>query len=124
MTYTNVQHNSNSRQGAVFFLDTLAQLPPNKYGNDETLRKRARSKHYTQSIVIPLLHLKSPLHKYYQSAFYCNTELQQSGVTLKGKYCNTRCCNVCNRIRTAKLMKGYLNQMKGQQYSILHLKFL
>ena len=118
MTYTNVQHNSDSRQGAVLFLDTLAQLPPNKYGNDETLRKRARSKHYTQSIVIPLLHLKSPLHKYYQSAFYCNTELQQSGVTLKGKYCNTRCCNVCNRIRTAKLMKGYLNQMKGQQYFV------
>jgi hypothetical protein len=116
MTYTNVQLNSNSRQRGAVFLDTLAQLPPNKYGNDEKLRKRARSKHYTQSIVIPLLHLKSPLHKYYQSAFYCNTELQQSGVTLKGKYCNTRCCNVCNRIRTAKLMKGYLNQMKGQQY--------
>jgi hypothetical protein len=118
MTYTNVQLNSNSRQKGAVFLDTLAQLPPNKYGNDETLRKRARSKHYTQSIVIPLLHLKSPLHKYYQSAFYCNTELQQSGVTLKGKYCNTRCCNVCNRIRTAKLMKGYLNQMKGQQYFV------
>jgi len=118
MTYTNVQLNSNSRQSGALFLDTLAQLPPNKYGNDETLRKRARSKNYSQNILRPLLHLNSPLHKYYQQAFYCNTELQQSGVTLRGSYCNTRCCNVCNRIRTAKLMNGYMNQMNGQQYFV------
>lgn len=110
--------NSNSivEKSSMYVLDTLAQLPPFNYGNDLTLSKRAKSKQYTQSIIRELLYIKSPLHKYYQQAYYCNTQLIQSGVTLKGKYCNTRCCNVCNRIRTAKLMKGYINQLSGKQY--------
>lgn len=110
--------NNIVEKSSMYVLDTLAQLPPNKYGNDSTLTKRAKSKHYTQSIVRELLYLNSPLHKYYQQAYYCNTQLVQSGVTLKGKYCNTRCCNVCNRIRTAKLMKGYINQLSGKQYFV------
>jgi len=33
--------------------------------------------------------------------------LDQEGVRLKGKYCNNRWCNGCNRLRTAKLINGY-----------------
>ena len=93
-------------------LDTLAQLPTNplKTGLD-SLSKRARSKWYTQAISGALLYTESPLHKYYQSAYYCNHILTQYGQEITGKYCNTRVCHICNRIRTAKLINGYVGQL-------------
>lgn len=95
------------------FLDTLAQLPPTALpkGNMESLKKRARSKWYTQKITLHLFDIESDLNKYYSSAYHCNNLLKQRGQEIKGKYCNTRVCNVCNRIRTAKLMNGYLKPL-------------
>lgn len=78
----------------------------------ENLTKRARSKWYTQKIIGSLLYTDSELHKYYQRAYYCNHILTQNEGKIKGKYCNTRVCNICNRIRTAKLIKGYLSQLE------------
>ena len=90
----------------INFLDTLAQLPT----TDQTLRKKARSKYYTNQIVAPLLYLDSPLHKQYQRAYYCNHTIVQEGNKFKSKYCNSRACHICNRIRTAKAMNGYMKQ--------------
>lgn len=101
------------------YLDTLAQLT---YGKEKTPKldgkevfsKRARSKWYTQKIVAPLLKLDTPLLKQYKRAYYeCCSILKQKG---RGNmtstfYCNSRVCNVCNRIRTAKLMNGYMAQL-------------
>ena len=92
-------------------LDTLAQLDPSPCKN---LLKRARSKWFTERIVGGLLYENSELHKYYQRAYYCNSTLTQSGQELKAKYCNTRICHICNRIRTAKMMNGYMSQLNGQ----------
>lgn len=95
-------------------LDTLAQLPttPLKTGL-ETLQKRARSKWYTTAIIGSLLYTDTPLHQYYRNAYYCNHILTQYGQEITGKYCNTRVCHVCNRIRTAKLINGYVGQLMG-----------
>lgn len=90
------------------FLDTLGQLPTDDLNN---LKKRARSKWYTQAVTGRLLYLESPLHKYYQSAFYCAHILKQEGKKVTAHYCGTRVCHICNRIRTAKLIKGYINQL-------------
>jgi hypothetical protein len=87
-------------------LDTLAQLPT-------TLYKKARAKYYTNKIVAPLLYIDSPLHKQYQRAYYCNHNIIQEGNTFKAKYCNSRACHICNRIRTAKCMNGYTAQLQG-----------
>jgi hypothetical protein len=95
---------------------TLGQLPPDPSNSLVTLRKRARSKWYTQAIVGRLLYQNSPLHRYYQRAYYCNHELTQEGLKITGKFCDTRVCHICNRIRTAKMMNGYISQFVKFDY--------
>jgi hypothetical protein len=90
-------------------LDTLAQVPPNTL---KGLRKRAKSKWYTSAIVRRLKYLEeTTLRKYYSHAWNCNNKIYQDGQKLTSKYCNTRVCHVCTRIRTAKLMNGYVDQL-------------
>lgn len=94
------------------YVHTLGQLGhPTKAFKVSNLTKRARSKWFTQKIVGRLLYLGLPMHKYYQRAYYCNTQLIQNGKKLTSRYCDTRICHVCNRIRTAKMMNGYLTQL-------------
>lgn len=90
-------------------LDTLAQVPPNTI---KTLQKRARSKWYTEPLIVRLKYLEgTKLRKYYSHAWNCNNKIYQEGQKLTSRYCNTRVCNICSRIRTAKLMNGYVNQL-------------
>lgn len=90
-------------------LDNIAQLPTT---TNKTLSKRARSKFYTQKIVYPLLYIDSPLNKNYSRAFHCGSVIKQYGKNLVSRYCNSRLCHTCNRIRTAKMMKGYIDPLK------------
>lgn len=92
----------------------LAQVPPTDMGvaNMDVLKRRARSKFYTQKIVEGLLWIDSPLEKQYKNAMNCNSMLVQSGKRISGKYCNSRVCNVCNRIRMAKLINQYLKPLE------------
>ncbi len=100
-------------------LDTLAQLRKSAVlQRDQKLLKRAKSKHFTGKLAIALCGLHTPMEKYYRNAIYCNHSLNQSGKTLTGKYCGTRICNTCNRIRMAKLINGYEPVLK--LYSGLH----
>jgi hypothetical protein len=96
-------------------LDKLAQLPTEKHQvvDLQHIKKRARSKYYTQQIVYPLLYQDSPLHKYYSHAYRCCDTIIQKGNKLTSRYCNSRICNVCNRIRTAKMINGYVNPLKA-----------
>lgn len=90
-------------------LDTLAQLAPPPLQN---LQKRARSKWYTTAIVSRLKYLEeTTLKKYYSHAWNCNQKIYQDGQKLTSRYCNTRVCHICTRIRTAKLMNGYVDQL-------------
>ena len=102
-------------------LDKLVQLPTKPViipsdgkGNKrskKSLSTRASRKYHTNQILAPLLYyakeIDSPLHNHYQKAFYCNNTLTQINGKLTGKYCNSRVCHTCNRIRTAKQINGY-----------------
>lgn len=119
--YPNIQTNSalcyvptgNFSKPVGGSLDTLGELRNCTVEHrDDKLLKRAKSKHFTGKMAIALAELHSPLEKYYRNAFYCNHSLTQSGQTLSGKYCGTRICNTCNRIRTAKLISGYEQAIK------------
>lgn len=100
------------------YLDTLAQLTPHTLsdsyeGKNSTLYKRARAKFITNSLILNLVEVKeSKLIKSYWNSYHCATVLEQVGQEITSKYCNNRWCLVCNRIRTAKLIKSYYPTLK------------
>ena len=69
--------------------------------------KRAKVKFTQQKLLRALLKLGSPLAKKYDDTLLCSSVLEQDGNKLRSRFCNNRWCNICNRIRTAKLIKGY-----------------
>lgn len=73
----------------------------------EVLRKRARAKFISSKLAVRLSNLDSPLRKSYVATFFCANALHQNGTKITSNYCGHRWCTVCNRIRTAKLIKGY-----------------
>lgn len=96
--------------------NTLAQLPtmellPKIEGNKGQLMKRARAKWHTNHVVNHLFALDSPLKEYYSRALHCNETLIQEGKNIRASFCNTRVCHVCNRLRTGKLMNGYMKPL-------------
>lgn len=97
-------------------LDTLALVYESEKKQPDskaTLLKRARSKFFTNHIVLKLVDVpNSSLNKSYWNTWYCSTVLNQENDKITGKYCNNRWCQVCNRIRTAKTIKGYLPQIQ------------
>jgi len=107
------------------FLDTLAQLaPPSVSGSyeaqkqGETLKKRARSKAISRAKALRLVDVNSELKQAYWNTFHCSSVLLQEGKKITAKYCKNRWCDVCNRIRTANLIKGYLvpiSELKDKQ---------
>jgi hypothetical protein len=52
------------------------------------------------------------MKKQYWSSYHCALSVVQEGKEFTSKYCNNRWCVVCNRIRTAKLIRGYGEQIK------------
>lgn len=94
-----------------YILDTLAQL--RNLGDNQSLTrgklsKKARKKYITMGVVNPLINLHSKLEPSYHHTKDCARVLIQEGKKLTSKYCNNRWCLVCNGIRTAKLIKGYV----------------
>lgn len=95
-------------------LDKLEQLPPENSGNAMesgvkiTLRKRARSKYVTNIVARPLAELRSPLQKAYKLSTTCAGELLEKPGKITAMYCGCRWCIVCSRIRTGKLINGYM----------------
>jgi hypothetical protein len=95
------------------FLDTLAQLRnPEQIDSFTPLQKgfqkRSRAKMLTDSMNFQLIDLESKLLKSYWQTYWCTRAVLQEGDKLKSRYCNQRWCLVCNRIRTAKLINGYI----------------
>ena len=78
----------------------------------ETYKRRAVAKFNTNALVFEMVKLDSPLTKSYWNSFHCSNIILQDGKTLTAKYCNNRWCTVCNRIRTGKLIKGYLPEFE------------
>ncbi len=104
-------------------LDTLAQLPPDSpKRTKKDLSKRARQKYFSTGLVFALADYitDTPLRKSYWNTYHCANKIHQKGKKLTSRYCNNRWCMVCNRIRTGKLINGYLPQFKqmGTKYFV------
>jgi predicted transcriptional regulator len=93
-----------------------------KCGNSSTLLKRAKAKYLTVGIVKKLVDISdSPLKKGYWNTYHCADVLEKNGDTIITHYCKNRWCLVCNRIRTARLIKQYkplLDLWTSEQYFI------
>lgn len=108
-------------------LDTLAHLDQNtsQAFARKNLEKRARNKFVTNIVLDGLLNLPSPLEKSYRQTTTCAAQLTEAEGKITGLYCNQRWCLVCSRIRTARLIKGYmpaLDKMKDKTFLTLTIK--
>lgn len=74
----------------------------------QKLINRARSKYVTGLVSVPLSKLVSPLQKQYKASEKCAGSLTETPGKLTSLYCGSRWCLVCSRIRTAKMIAGYL----------------
>lgn len=90
-------------------LDTLAQLMRNP---EADLLKKAKRKALTVFLAGKLIDLNSKNIQAYRNMYYCNSVLQQEGQELKTSYCKNRMCMVCNSIKTANLINGYLPELQ------------
>jgi hypothetical protein len=80
-----------------------------KFSAKEAFQKRARVKYLTTALAVRLANVKdTPLTKSYWNTWYCSSVMQKKGDRLVAKFCKNRWCLVCNRIRTAQLIKQYL----------------
>jgi hypothetical protein len=96
-------------------LDTLAQLvTDHPLKSLETLTRRAKAKFITSGLIFPLIDLNSDLKKSYWLTWHCTSVLLQDGQKITSRYCNNRWCIVCNRIRTAKMIKNYYPVIKSE----------
>ena len=108
-------------------LDTLAQLRNPEQKDPFTplqkgFQKRSRAKMLTDVANGQLIDLESSLVKSYWQTYWCTRTVLQEGDKLTSRYCNQRWCLVCNRIRTAKLINGYIpsiDKLKDPQFVTL-----
>jgi len=121
-----VEFNSISCKSDTPSLDTLAQLANNNKSDCKCLKnselpntlkslgKRAKAKHISDPITLKLVDItKSKYDKQpFWNTWHCARKLQQSEGKVTTKYCKNRWCIVCNRIRTAKLILGYGDELK------------
>jgi len=80
-----------------------------------TLLKRARQKYISHGLSSKLNsdNPDSPLRESYFGSMLCCDVIRQEGIKLETSYCKQRWCLVCNRIRTARLISGYLSQIQS-----------
>lgn len=101
-------------------LDTFSlSAPSTPKESQETglkkLRKRAQSKFVTNVVAFPLAQLRSPLQKQYKRSTNCAGEVTETPGKFTSLYCNCRWCLVCARIRTGRLIVGYLPAIQAME---------
>lgn len=75
--------------------------------------KRQISKAITSKMMFKLVDLDSPLKFSYFHTLKCNDILLQDKRNISSRYCKTRFCVICNRIKTAKVINEYLPIIDG-----------
>lgn len=107
-------HTNLKRAAPANYVHTLAQpiqhqAPCTFPSIKEKLNKRAKVRWFDANLMKKLTRLPSKLNKgYRRTLFECNHTLVQDGRKLSTKYCNSRWCSTCNRMRTGKMMNAYL----------------
>ncbi len=79
------------------------------------LMKKQWAKYLSKGTALTLMHYNktSPLYKSYKNTTYCADLIvvEQGSQKVKSTYCKNRWCQVCNRIKTARLISGYMPEI-------------
>lgn len=81
----------------------------------DTLVKRQWTKYVSKGEAMTLMNFnsESKLFKSYKNTSYCNEVfLSNDAGKLTATYCKNRWCRICQRIKTAKLLNGYVPQLE------------
>lgn len=111
------KHSESPPGSKLVVLDNLEQLTSDSLSGSysekdfKSLKNRARSKYVSSDLSIKLVNVARESHsgmeKAYWRTWHCASVIEQKGKKLTSKYCGSRWCLVCNRIRTAKMIRGY-----------------
>lgn len=105
---------------------TIGHLRNGTENNDlESLIKRAKAKYSQKDLMKYMSRMDTPFAAKYQNTISCSSFIFQDGNVLTSRYCKNRWCKICNRIRTAKLLKGYSDvilQMDQPQFVTLTIQ--
>ncbi len=76
----------------------------------DILKYKMYSKYVSKGIAMSMMYYNpsSTLFKAYKNTSYCCETLISNNGILSGTYCKNRWCQVCNRIKTARLINGYM----------------
>ena len=108
---------TNTNENQCYSFNTLEHLNTIQAGigfqeikkPENILLKKAKNVHFSKELSQLLISLDSKLKKGYKRTYYdCCTFIMQENKKFTSRYCGCRWCNTCNRIRTAKLLNGYL----------------
>lgn len=89
-------------------------------GIKNKLNTKAKVRWFDANLMKKLTRLPSKLNKgYRRTLFECNHTLVQDGKKLSTKYCNSRWCSTCNRMRTAKMMNAYLPTIQAMPTALM-----
>jgi len=116
---TKIKVNTKQSKESTALLDNLEQLgilndskgfKPSK--SHENYLKKSRKKAISYSLASKLADVKdTPLRKSYIRTLYCNDIIYQNGKKATTEYCKSRWCPICNGIRTADHIQGYLHPL-------------
>lgn len=99
-----------------------------KYKNSDKLLKRARKKAITIDNALSMVNdnKESDMSKSYWNTFYCSNTFQVGKKSkMKTTYCKNRWCTICESIKTAKMINGYLKplqEIQDKQFTTLTVK--
>lgn len=81
----------------------------------KTFTNRAKSRFLQMKLLKAMAAEPGELAAKYNESLFCSGTIKKEGNKYTSRYCGHRWCIICNRIRTAKLIKGYSEQI--QQFS-------
>lgn len=94
---------------------------------EDILTKRGQNIQFSQALKRALIHFcpESSLIHSYTNSLSCALLIKKEGTGITSSYCKSRWCNVCNRIRTGKLLNDYerqIQELKNPYFGTLTIK--
>ncbi len=111
--YTLAQSGTKISDTSPSFYEKLVYGMGTDGNNTKALEGRAKCKLITQKTMLQLIDVAKEKGakdriKSYWNAYYCQCNITSSNGRIYGKYCKTRFCTLCLRIRKATIINVYL----------------